>query len=117
MESVTLPAGFCYKSAFTTGRRLDENVYSRRGRRMALFLFLCVVTASAQMPRPTQPPPPFTSAPTIEDRNLYYAFFIAQQAILTANQAARTANPSAAQQVDQQAAATLHIAVQELPVV
>jgi hypothetical protein len=53
----------------------------------------------------------------MEDRNLYDAFFVAQQAVFAANQAAKTKNPAAAAQIDQQAAATLHITVAELPIV
>jgi len=94
---------------------------------MRSFFFLLPVLLSnvaalvAQPPagvQPTKAPaPPFTSSPSIEDRTLYYAFFNAQQAIFTANQAAKNSNPVGAGQIDQQTATTLHITVQDLPTV
>ena len=81
-----------------------------------ILLFLCALVASAQIARPPQPPP-FTSVPSIEDRNLYHSFLAAQQKIFAANQAAKAANPGTAAQIDQQTAATLHITVPELTAV
>ncbi len=58
-----------------------------------IILCCCAAVAAAQTVKPSQPLP-FTSVPSIEDRNLYYAFFVAQQSIFTANQAAKSAAPA-----------------------
>ena len=76
-------------------------------------LLLAPVGAWAQ----ASSPPPFTSVPSIEDRNLYYSFLVAQQNAFTANQAAKASNPSASSQIDAKTATTLHITTQELPAV
>jgi hypothetical protein len=94
-------------------------------RSVAVLCLPILMTAAAALAQPpaggqpskAPPPPTFTSAPPIEDRNLYYAFFNAQQALFAGNQAAKNANPGGAVQIDQQAATLLHITVQDLPTV
>src|SRR5271166_6535558 len=84
--------------------------------RTILVLAFCALVAAAQTSTAPKAPP-FASVPWIEDRNLYYSFFVAEQAIFTANQATKATNPSDSSQIDQQTAATLDITVQELPLV
>ena len=81
--------------------------------RLAILLFPCFLLAQTG----NLAPPPFTSMPPIEDRNLYYGFLTYEQIVFSANQAAEAANPSLATQIDTQTATTLGIKVQELATV
>jgi hypothetical protein len=74
---------------------------------------LLALAASAQTAKTAAPP--FTSAPSIEDRNLYYTFFTIQLTVYNNNQSAKAASPSTGTQIDAQTAATLQITAAELP--
>jgi hypothetical protein len=79
-----------------------------------ILLSLFALSASAQTSKAPKAPP-FTSAPSIEDRNLYYTFFTNQLAAYNNNQSAKASSPTTSSQIDAQTAATLQITVAELP--
>lgn len=100
-----------------TQLRSNATVGECSGMRFAKVLTLLALTTvvgQAQAPVTAQKP---LSIPPIEDRNLYAAFFNYHQGLITANQAAKTANPLLSAQLDQQMAAQLQISVSDLPTV
>ena len=84
----------------------------------ALVAGLAILAAATASPAQTKiTPPPFTSAPKIENVLLYYSFFIYHQNLVNANQAVKNANPAQGSVLDQQMATLLGVNVGELPVV
>ena len=82
---------------------------------LAGFAVLAAATACLGQTRKT--PPPFTSAPKIENVQLYYSFFVYHQNLVNANQALKNATPAQGPTLDQQMATLLGVNLGELPVV
>jgi hypothetical protein len=74
------------------------------------LLSLCALAAL------TQTKPPLT-VPPIENRNLYYSFFVYHQSLINTATAQKEASPASASQLDQQMANLLQVNVSELPLV
>jgi len=79
--------------------------------------FAILATATAGLGQAKKAPPPFTSVPKIENRELYYSFFVYHQNLINANQALKNATPAQGPTLDQQMATLLGVNLGELPVV
>ena len=82
-----------------------------------LVLALMASSAAAQTKLSPTSAPAFVSVPPVEDRNLYYAFFNYHQQLINQLQAAVSASPASAAQLNQQMAALLNVNVSELGIV
>jgi hypothetical protein len=89
---------------------MQTKIPSRSARLLSLSLSLCALSALAQSKAPLSVPP-------IEDRNLYYSFFVYHQSLINTETAQKAATPANASQLDQQMATLLQVSVSELPFV
>ena len=83
--------------------------------RPSLCVFFVPVLLATALAQSTVQLPAFTSVPIIEDVELYAAFFSYQQGLIATMNAAITADPTKATQLNQQMAATLGVTSAELP--
>jgi len=91
-------------------RTIGRKEASEAPSRSVCLLSLCALTALAQTKAPLSVPP-------IEDRNLYYSFFVYHQALINTETALKAVTPANATQLDQQMATLLQVNVAELALV